>query len=66
MVRSGSVTQFPRLAVSDLAGPGSSCWATPPLRPDGLERVLVRGGFQVTEADSVPAGRPPVRSPTWC
>ena len=28
------------------------------MRPDGLERVLVRGGFQVTEADHVPSGRP--------
>src|SRR5207248_754079 len=25
-------------------------------RPDGLERFLVRGGFQVTEADHLPAG----------
>src|SRR5256884_413754 len=32
-----------------LAGP-------PAARPDGLERFLVRGGFQVTEADHLPAG----------
>jgi len=25
-------------------------------RPDGLERFLVRGGFQVTEAEHPPAG----------
>lgn len=27
-------------------------------RPDGLERALVRGGFQVAEADGVPVGPP--------
>jgi two-component system cell cycle response regulator len=30
----------------------------PTLRPDGLERALVRGGFQVLEADGVPADPP--------
>lgn len=33
----------------------------PRLRPDGLERALVRGGFQVSEADAVPPG-PPIGS----
>ena len=33
------------------------------LRPDGLERALVRGGFQVLEADLVPAAPPPESLP---
>jgi len=28
----------------------------PAARPDGLERFLVRGGFQVTEAANPPSG----------
>jgi len=31
----------------------------PTLRPDGLERALVRGGFQVLEADLMPDDPPP-------
>lgn len=31
----------------------------PALRPDGLERALVRGGFQVLESDLVPDDPPP-------
>lgn len=30
----------------------------PAARPEGLERALVRGGFQVTEADHISASRP--------
>lgn len=44
--------------MNDLRRPQVLLLGDPSARPDGLERVLVRGGFQVTEADTVPQGRP--------
>lgn len=47
------------LAVADpLARPRLLLLGDPQSRPDGLERALVRGGFQVMEAESVPVGPP--------
>ena len=42
--------------MSPLARPRVLLLGDPGLRPDGLERALVRGGFQVTEADLLPHG----------
>lgn len=44
--------------MSALARPRVLLMGDPALRPDGLERALVRGGFQVTEADLLPGGLP--------
>jgi len=44
--------------LSALARPRVLLLGDPALRPDGLERALVRGGFQVTEADLLPGGPP--------
>lgn len=47
------------LAMADpLARPRLLLVGDPSDRPDGLERALVRGGFQVVEADAIPVGPP--------
>lgn len=44
--------------VNTLARPRVLLLGDPMSRPEGLERALVRGGFQVTEADLVPGVKP--------
>lgn len=50
-----------RLRNGALAHPRVLLLGDPTLRPDGLERALVRGGFQVLEADAIPED-PPIGS----
>lgn len=47
-----------RTAGGALAHPRVLLLGEPTLRPDGLERALVRGGFQVLEADRLPEDAP--------
>jgi diguanylate cyclase (GGDEF)-like protein len=44
--------------VTELVRPRVLLLGDPAARPEGLERALVRGGFQVTEADSITISRP--------
>lgn len=44
--------------MSDFVRPRVLLLGDPAARPEGLERALVRGGFQVTEADSITISRP--------
>lgn len=46
------------LMADPLARPRLLLLGDPAARPDGLERTLVRGGFQVVEADGLPPGPP--------
>ena len=47
-----------RSTADSLARPRVLLLGDPAARPDGLERALVRGGFQVTESARIPPGRP--------
>ena len=44
--------------MTDFARPRVLLLGDPAARPEGLERALVRGGFQVTEADHISTARP--------
>ncbi len=44
--------------MTELSRPRVLLLGDPSARPDGLERALVRGGFQITEAERLPAGLP--------
>ena len=44
--------------MTDFARPRVLLLGDPSARPEGLERALVRGGFQVTEADRIGTSRP--------
>ena len=44
--------------MTELVRPRVLLLGDPAARPEGLERALVRGGFQVTEADSITISRP--------
>ena len=54
----GSVLGMAHTVVNTLTRPRVLLLGDPMSRPDGLERALVRGGFQVTEADLVPGVKP--------
>ena len=60
----GSLLGMANTIVNALTRPRVLLLGDPMSRPDGLERALVRGGFQVTEADLVP-GVKPVRIFEW-